>query len=86
MSLILEEANQVINGTVAKTEELYIKINATVYDAGGRLIAFARKDGAIWAVVYESQGNAVAQARFCLTMQSNSGIPLGHSSTKPTHK
>ena len=86
MSLILEEANQVINGTVAKTEELYIKINATVYDAGGRLIAFARKDGAIWAVAYESQGKAVEQARFCLTMQPNSGIYLERSLARSIEK
>jgi uncharacterized protein GlcG (DUF336 family) len=35
-----------------------------VCDAGGRLIAFNRMDGAIWAGVYGSQGKAVASAAF----------------------
>ena len=64
MSLTLGEANQVIQGTLAKAEEMNIKVNMAVCDAGGRLIAFARMDGAIWAGVYGSQGKAVASAAF----------------------
>ena len=56
MALTLAEANRIIAGTIAKAEELNIKVNVAVCDAGGRLVAFNRMDGAIWAGVYGSQG------------------------------
>jgi uncharacterized protein GlcG (DUF336 family) len=49
---------------MAKAEELNIKINVAVCDAGGRLIAFQRMDDARWAGVYGSQGKAIASAAF----------------------
>ena len=64
MALTLAEANRIIAGTIAKAEELNIKVNVAVCDAGGRLVAFNRMDGAIWAGVYGSQGKAVAAAGF----------------------
>jgi glc operon protein GlcG len=64
MSLTLEEANRILRGTLAKAQELNIKVTAAVVDAGGRLIALQRMDGAIWAGVYGSQGKAVASAAF----------------------
>ena len=64
MALNLDEANRIIAGAIAKAEELNIKINVAVCDTGGRLIAFNRMDGAIWAGVYGSQGKAVASAAF----------------------
>ena len=64
MALSLDEANRIIAGAIAKAGELNIKINVAVCDAGGRLIAFNRMDGAIWAGVYGSQGKAVASAAF----------------------
>ena len=64
MAVSLAEANKIVAGAIAKAEELNIKINAAVCDAGGRLIAFNRMDGAIWAGVYGSQGKAVASAAF----------------------
>ena len=64
MALTLEEANRILQGAIAKAKELNIKINVAVCDAGGRLIAFNRMDGAIWAGVYGSQGKAVASAAF----------------------
>lgn len=64
MALSLDEANRIIAGAIAKAEELNIKINVAVCDTGGRLIAFNRMDGAIWAGVYGSQGKAVASAAF----------------------
>ncbi len=64
MPLTLSEANQVVQGGIAKAEELNIKISVAVCDPGGRLIAFGRMDGAIWASVYGSQGKAVASAAF----------------------
>ena len=64
MALSLAEANRIIAATIAKAEELNIKVNVAVCDAGGRLVAFNRMDGAIWAGVYGSQGKAVAAAGF----------------------
>jgi uncharacterized protein GlcG (DUF336 family) len=64
MPLTLADANRVVQGTMAKAEELNIKVSVAVCDAGGRLIAFGRMDGAIWAGVYGSQGKAVAAAAF----------------------
>jgi glc operon protein GlcG len=64
MSLTLEEANRILQGTIAKAQQLNIKISAAVVDAGGRLVAFQRMDNAIWAGVYGSQGKAVASAAF----------------------
>jgi uncharacterized protein GlcG (DUF336 family) len=64
MALSLDEANRIIRGAVAKAQELDIKISAAVCDAGGRLVAFQRMDGAIWASVYGAQGKAVASAAF----------------------
>ena len=64
MGLTLEEANSVVQGALAKAKELNIKISAAVCDAGGRLVAFNRMDGAIWAGAYGSQGKAVASAGF----------------------
>lgn len=64
MALTLDEANRIIQGAIAKAKELNITINVAVCDAGGRLIAFNRMDGAIWAGVYGSQGKAIASAAF----------------------
>ena len=64
MALNLAEANRIVAGAIAQAEELNIKINVAVCDSGGRLIAFNRMDGAIWAGVYGSQGKAVASAGF----------------------
>ena len=64
MALTLEEANRIVAGTIAQAQEPNIKVNVAVCDAGGRLIAFNRMDGAIWAGVYGSQGKAVASAGF----------------------
>ncbi len=64
MSLTLDEANRILRGTLAKAQQLNIKVSAAVVDAGGRLVAFQRMDNAIWAGVYGSQGKAVASAGF----------------------
>lgn len=64
MGLSLEEANRIVAGALAKARELDIRVSAAVCDAGGRLIALQRMDGAIWASVYGSQGKAVASAAF----------------------
>ena len=64
MALTLAEANRVVEGAVAAATEMGIKINVAVVDAGGRLLAFNRMDGAIWGGAYGSQGKAVASAAF----------------------
>ena len=64
MTLTLAEANRVAEGALAKAREFDIRIVVAVCDAGGRLIAFQRMDGAIWAAVFGSQGKAMASAAF----------------------
>jgi glc operon protein GlcG len=64
MALTLAEATQIVQGAVDKAREMNIRISAAVCDAGGRLIAFNRMDGAIWGSVYGSQGKAIASAAF----------------------
>jgi uncharacterized protein GlcG (DUF336 family) len=64
MALTLAEANRIVEGAIAKARELNIKISVAVCDAGGRLVAFNRMDGAIWAGAYGSQGKAVASVAF----------------------
>ena len=64
MPLTLAEANQAVEGAIAKAKEMNIRISVAVCDAGGRLVAFNRMDGAIWGSVYGSQGKAVASAGF----------------------
>lgn len=64
MALTLAEANRIVQGAIAKAEELGIKISVAVCDPGGRLMAFNRMDGAIWGGVYGSMGKAVASVGF----------------------
>ena len=64
MALTLAEANRIVQAAVTKAQEMNIKVSAAVCDAGGRLMAFNRMDGAIWGSVYGSQGKAVASAGF----------------------
>ena len=49
MKLTLADANRVIAGAIAKATEIGAKMNIAVCDAGGRLVAFQRMDGAMWA-------------------------------------
>jgi glc operon protein GlcG len=62
MTLTLAEADRIIQGAITKAEELNIKICVAVCDAGGRLVAFSRMDGAPWLGIYGSMGKAVASA------------------------
>jgi glc operon protein GlcG len=64
MGLTLVDANRIVQGAIDKAKELNIKISVAVCDAGGRLMAFNRMDGAIWGSVYGSQGKAVASVGF----------------------
>ncbi len=64
MAIKLDDANRMIQGAIAKAEELGIKVTVAVCDAGGRLVSLNRMDGAIWAAVFGSQGKAAASAAF----------------------
>ena len=64
MALTLAEAHRIMEGAIAHAQEINIKINVAVCDGGGRLVAFSRMDGAIWAGVYGSQGKAIASVAF----------------------
>ncbi len=64
MALTLDESTKLCEAAIAKANELGIRISVAVCDPGGRLISFARMDGAIWASVYGSQGKATASVGF----------------------
>src|SRR4029434_10358948 len=64
MALTLAEANRIVQAAITKAQEMNIKVSAAVCDAGGRLMAFNRMDGAIWDTVYASQGTPIASAAF----------------------
>lgn len=77
--LTLEEANTMVGTAISKAEELGIRISVAVCDAGGRLVAFNKMDGAIWAGVYGSQGKAVASVSFARPsgeMQERADSPI----------
>jgi uncharacterized protein GlcG (DUF336 family) len=79
MPLTLSEANQVVHAAVAKAQEMNIRISVAVCDAGGRLVAFNRMDGAIWASAYGSQGKAIASVAFGRAsgeLQERAGSPI----------
>ena len=79
MALSLAEANRIVEGAIGAATEMGIKINVAVCDAGGRLVAFNRMDGAIWGGVYGSQGKAVASAAFGRSsgeLQERAGTPI----------
>ena len=64
MALTLDEAKRIAEGAVEHARSLDIKVCVAVCDAGGRLVAFQRMDGAMWAAVYGSQGKAATSAAF----------------------
>ena len=79
MPLTLSEANQVVHAAVTKAQAMNIRISVAVCDAGGRLVAFNRMDGAIWASAYGSQGKAVASVAFGRAsgeLQERAGSPI----------
>src|SRR5215208_4072770 len=79
MALTPAEANQIVQGALDKAREMNIKISVAVCDAGGRLMAFNRMDGAIWGGVYGSQGKAIASVAFGRAsgeLQERAGNPI----------
>ena len=69
MTLTLAQANKAVEAAICKAQELDIRICVAVCDAGGRLLAFSRMEGAGWASIYGSQGKAVTSAA--------TGVPSG---------
>ena len=79
MSLTLAEASTVVQGALDKAREMNIRISVAVCDAGGRLMAFNRMDGAIWGSVYGCQGKAIASVAFGRAsgeLQERAGAPI----------
>src|SRR5262245_62719481 len=64
MALTLADANRIVAAALDKAREMNIKISVAVCDEGGRLVAFNRMDGAIWASAYGCQGKAIASVAF----------------------
>ncbi len=90
MAITLEQANQVIEGAIAKARELNIRVSVAVCDAGGRLVAFQRMTNARWASGYGSQGKAVASAAFGrpsgeLAERANQPTPAGIAAAEGGH-
>ena len=77
MAITLKEARLILDGAIAKAEELNIKVSAAVVDSGGRLIAMNKMDGAIWASTYGSIGKAVGSSAF--------GRPSGEMQERADH-
>ena len=77
MILTIADANRVIAGVVDKAGAIGAKMNIAVCDAGGRLVAFQRMDGAMWAGSFGSQGKAIASAAF--------GRPSGELTARAEH-
>ena len=77
MTLTLADANRVIAGAIEKANQIGAKMNIAVCDAGGRLLAFQRMDGAMWAGSFGSQGKAMASAAF--------GRPSGDLTPRADH-
>src|SRR5712664_3573722 len=76
MALTLAEANRIVQAALTKAQEMNIKVSVAVCDAGGRLMAFNRMDGAIWGSIYGSQGKAIASAGFARPSGERAGSPL----------
>ena len=77
MALTLDEANRIAAEAIEHARSLDITVCVAVCDGGGRLIAFQRMDGAMWAAVYGSQGKAAASAAF--------GWPSGDLTERADH-
>src|SRR5215467_999628 len=76
MALTLAEANRIIQAAITKAQEMNIKVSAAVCDAGGRLVAFNRMDGAIWGSVYGSQGKGIAAHEGGHMIPSMGAVPI----------
>ncbi len=76
MTLNLADAQLIAEGATEKAEALGIKVCVSVSDAGGRLVALNRMDGAVWSSVHSSQGKALTSSAFNI---SSRRIGAGHA-------
>ena len=60
--LTLAEANKAIAAALAMAQTMKMKVTASICDAGGRLIAFQRMDGAFSESIPLAIGKAIAAA------------------------
>ena len=63
-SVTLEEARRMLSAAEAKASSLGIAYNIAVVDAGGRLVAFVRQDGALIGSIDLAIGKAVTARIF----------------------
>ena len=63
-NITLDEAVRICDTTIAKAEELGIKVAASVVDSGTNLVASHRMDGALVLATEGSRGKAVASTIF----------------------
>ncbi|TWT51698.1 hypothetical protein KOR42_33840 [Thalassoglobus neptunius] len=80
IGLTLSGAEHIVSRARTKAEEMNLKVNISVVDEGGHLIAFARMDGTRPASVYTSMTKATAAA----TMRTATG-PLPPGKEVNTH-
>jgi glc operon protein GlcG len=64
VSLSLTDATLIVDHAIERAEALGVKVSVAVCDAGGRLVAFKRMDGAAWVSTLVSQGKAVTSTAF----------------------
>jgi len=80
-SVTLEEAKRMLAAAEAKAESLHIAYNIAVVDAGGKLVAFVRQDGALMGSIDLAINKAVTARIFDKTTAylgnlAQSGKPL----------
>ncbi len=59
MALTMADADRMIRAAIAKAEEFNAKLGVAVCDAGGRLVAYNRMNGAHWVSAYNAPGKAL---------------------------
>ena len=64
MALTLEQSLKVVSGAEKKAGELGVRVSIAVVDAGGRLIALHRMDGAAFPTTEIAPGKAFTSASF----------------------
>lgn len=80
IALTLKGAETILAAAVEKAEEMGLKVNITIVDAGGHLVAFKRMDGARPASIYTSMSKAATAA-----LKLGDTGPIGELDTPGTH-
>ena len=64
MALTLADANRIIGASLAAADAMGVKLSVAVVDAGGHLISFQRREGAILISGTAAVGKAVGSVMF----------------------